>query len=395
MNTVTSTRRETPLAQAAYAGGKDEARRQFEHTMAALARFSGGIAHDLNNVLTIIFGYTDFLLERVHKEGPLYAQLNEIKQASRRAAELTRLLMMFGAQRVFEPVVMNINAVISTCERRLAAAAGARVRVVLRLCEERCLAAIEPYEFEQALLRLAENAREAMPEGGTLTIATGSTNGSDGTVLVRVMDNGPGFSDDALQHMFEPFYSTKQDARNQGLGLFTVYAVVRQCGGSVTCRNAPGGGAEITLVLPRARGAQPAAKTARPVAPAPVVARERATLLLVEDDERVRALLTEALTLKGFNVVEADNGVTALRVLERDPAQVDVVLTDVSLPEMNGQELGMRALALRPDLKIIYMSGFSDNQDLRTEVLQQKAVFIQKPFTPQQLVQKLREVLGG
>lgn len=394
MSTVTSTSRETALLQAASARDNDEARRQFEHTMAALARFSGGIAHDFNNVLTIIFGYTDFLLERVHKEGLLYAQLNEIKQASQRAAELTRLLMIFGAQRVFEPVVMNINAVISTCERRLAAAAGARVRVVLRLCDERCLVAIDPYEFEQALLRLAENAREAMPEGGTLTIATGITDGADGKVFVRIVDSGPGFSDEALQHVFEPFYSTKQDARNQGLGLFTVYAVVRQCGGSATCRNAPGGGAEITLALPRARVAQPAAKTARPVATAPVAARGSATVLLVEDDERVRALLKEALTLKGFGVLEADNGLTALRMLEQNPARVDVVLTDVVMPELNGQELGMRALALRPDLKIIYMSGFSDNQDLRTEVLQQKSVFMQKPFTPQQLVQKLRDVLG-
>lgn len=393
MNTVTATSPEARLPQATPTREGEETRHQFEHTMEALARFSGGIAHDLNNVLTTIFGYTDFLLERVHKQGPLYAQLNEIKQASLRAAELTRLLMMFGAQRVFQPVVMNINAVISTCAPRLAAAAGARVRVALRLCEERCLAAIEPYEFEEALVRLAENAREAMPDGGTLTIATGITDGSAAKVFVRLVDDGPGFSDDALQHVFEPFYSTKHETRKQGIGLFTVYVVMRQCGGTVTCRNAPGGGAEITLTLPRVCAPPTAAPPARAVAP--VAAHAGATLLLVEDDQQVRALLKEALTLKGFSVLEAEDGLTALKIFEQDTARINVILTDVALPEMNGRELGKRAQALRPDINIIYMSGYSDNEELRAEVLQQKSVFIQKPFTPQQLVQKLREVLGG
>jgi len=372
---------------------ENQTRERFDHMMAALARFSSGIAHDLNNVLTIIFGYTDFLLERVHKEGPLYAQLSGIKQAGERAAELTRLLMIFDAQRVFQPEVMNVNAIISTCERRLAAAAGARVRLVLRLCEERCLAALEPYEFERALLCLADNAREAMPDGGTLTITTSIESGAaGGHVIVRLQDSGPGFSDEALEHVFEPFFSTKHNACNNGLGLFTVYAVVRQCGGTATCRNAPGGGAEITLALPRAGVPQPVAKTAGPVGPA--AGREGATVLIVEDDQRVRALLKEALSLKGFGVLEAGDGVAGLQMLEQHPARVDVLLTDVVMPKMDGRELGARVLAMWPDMKIIYMSGFSDNQDLRTEVLEHKSLFIQKPFTPQQLVQKLREVLA-
>jgi len=289
---------------------------------------------------------------------------------------------------------MNDNAIISTCERRLAAAAGAQVRLVLRLCEERCLAALEPYEFERALLCLADNVREAMPGGGILTIMTTIEAGDAGSnVIVRMQDSGPGFSDEAFQHMFEPFFSTKDDARNHGLSVFTVYAVVRQCGGTVTCRNALGGGASIALALPRAGVPQSVAKTAPPAAPAP--RRESATVLIVEDDQRVRAVLKEALSVKGFGVLEAGHGVAALQVLEQHPARVDVILTDVVMPEMNGQELGARVLAMRPDMKIIYMSGFSDNQDLRTEVVEQKSLFIQKPFTPQQLVQKLREVLAG
>ncbi len=371
-----------------------QARRQFDHTMTALARFSGGIAHDFNNVLTIVFGYTDFLLERVHKDGPLFAQLSEIKRAGERAAELTRLLMVFGAHRVYQPVVMNINAVISTCERRLAAALGRDIRLVLHLTQERCLAAIEPYEFEHALLRLVDNAREAMPGGGTVTISTGiraAAPGQSENVVVIVQDGGPGLAPDALQHVFEPFYSTKQEPRNHGLGLFTVYAIMRQCGGNAACSNAAGGGTVITLTLPRVSASQPAVRMARPAVPP----REGATVLLVEDDHRVRALLKEALTLKGFTVLEAEHGLAALRIVEQDPARPDVVLTDVVMPEMNGQELGARLRTVRPELKVIYMSGFTDDEQLRADVIAQQAVFIQKPFTPQQLVQKLRDVLGS
>ncbi|MCX7847384.1 MAG: response regulator [bacterium] len=362
-------------------------------TMRALARFAAGVAHDFNNVLTVIFGYTDFLMERVHREGVLYAQLEEIKEAAQRAAGLTRLLMMFGGERVFEPVVMNVNGVLSTCEGRLRAAAGERVRVELELCKERCVAAVDPYEFEEALICLAMNAREAMPEGGRVMITT-ELREEEGRkeVIVRVRDSGTGFSAEALAHACEPFFSTKGDVRNQGLGLFRVYAVMRQCGGWVRCGNHEQGGAEVVLGLPYAEVRRERGGGGRPV---PATAGEKVTVMVVEDDERVRTVLREALLIKGYEVVEAKDGEEAWRLIKEANQQVDVVLTDVAMPGMDGHELGARVAELRPEVRIIYMSGFTDDATLRSSVLTRRAVFLQKPFMPQQLIERIREVTGA
>lgn len=392
MNTAMMKNHEQSVMQGNEGGG-GRGGEQGKGVLSVLARFAGGIAHDFNNALTVILGYTDFLLERAHPGGELHAELQEVRAAALQAADLTRLLMMFGGERVYEPVVMNVNAILSVSEGRLREMAGTQVNVELRCCKERCLVAVDPFEFEEALRCLVDNAREAMPTGGRLVIETAvcEVEGKQ-EVEIRVWDSGPGFSEVALEHVFEPFFTTKESVQNQGLGLFRVYAVTRQWGGRVVCRNHEKGGAEVIVTLPAAEARIREQRLERPREGA---ARRRITVLVVEDDARVRAVLKAALTKNGYEVVEASDGNGAWRLVQEDPTKADVMLTDVVMPGMNGYELGKRVMELRPDMKFIYMSGFSDSQGLRTDVLEQKCWFIQKPFTPQQLVQKLREVLAS
>lgn len=387
MNTA-MTRNEAQSTMQDHEGGGEG-----KDVLGVLARFAGGIAHDFNNALTVILGYTDFLLERAYPGGELHAELQEVHAAALQAAELTRLLMMFGGERVYEPVVMNVNAILSVSEGRLREMAGTRVNVELRCCEQRCLVAVDPFEFEEALRCLVENAREAMPEGGRLVIETAvcQVEGKQ-AVEIRVWDSGPGFSAVALEHVFEPFFTTKASVQNQGLGLFRVYAVTRQWGGRVLCRNHEKGGAEVVMTLP---AAEARVREQRPERMREGGARQRIRVLVVEDDVRVRTVLKVALAKHGFEVIEASDGNGAWRLMEEDPMRADVMLMDVVMPGMNGYELGQRVMGLRPEMKIIYMSGFSDSHGLRADVLEQKCWFIQKPFTPQQLVQKVREVLSS
>jgi len=372
-----------------------------QEKMHALQRLASGVAHDFNNVLMLIFGYCDVLMEKVHPDGPLYSYLREIRAAGDHAATLTRLLMMFGAKRVFQPVTMNINAIIKTCEPVLRQALGSRITLKLDLCRDRCLANVEPDEIEHALANLARNAVDAMPSGGTFSLQTrivsvaATDRGPDGIpagtyVAIRAGDTGHGMSADALEHAFEPFHTTHDDGYHFGLGLFTVYAIATQSEGFASCASTPGKGTEIVIHLPLSEGA---------VAAAPAMPRRLGaltgseTILLVEDDQRVRNLLRDILAIRGYAVIDAEDGHEALMKLAPAVERVDLVLTDVVMPGMNGRELGEQALKLNPRLKIIYTSGYTEDECLRRQVIEKHAHFLQKPFMPQKLLEKIREVL--
>ncbi|NLF38051.1 response regulator [bacterium] len=379
-------------------------RARFAEKMEALARLSGGIAHDFNNVLILVFGYCEFLLERLHKDGPLYHYLCEIRDAGEHAALLTRLLMMFGARRVFQPVVMNINGIIKAAEPRLRTIVGNAGNIELRLSGERTLAKIEPVEIEQALTNIVGNARDALDGSGAgrVIISTDTVLLDERTaaglgiapgmyVRLRVEDNGGGMDGNVEAHALEPFFSTKQSAKHPGLGLFTVYAIVRQCNGAIACESTKGQGTEISIYLPRVDGVvQPAAAKPREITS--LAGSE--TILVVEDDTHVRLLLREVLRTKGYQVLEAEDGNAALTLLGQYTGPVHLLLTDVVMPEMNGRELAEAALERFPSLKIIYMSGYTDDEVLRDAVLSFRAMFLQKPFRPQVLLEKVREVLA-
>jgi nitrogen-specific signal transduction histidine kinase len=370
-----------------------------QEKMHALQRLASGVAHDFNNVLMLIFGYCDVLMEKIHPDGPLCGYLREIRAAGDHAATLTRLLMMFGAKRVFQPVTMNINAIIKTCEPALRQTLGSRITLKLDLCRERCLANVEPDEIEHALANLARNAVDAMPSGGTFSLQTRivsitATNGPDsiptGTyVVIRASDTGHGMSADALKHAFEPFHTTRDDGYHFGLGLFTVYAIATQSEGYANCASTPGKGTEIVIHLPLSESAAPA--PAMPRRLSALTGTE--TILLVEDDQRVRSLLRDILSIRGYTVIDAEDGHEALMKLAPAVERVDLVLTDVVMPGMNGRELGEQALHLNPRLKIIYTSGYTEDECLRRQVIEKHAHFLQKPFMPQKLLEKIREVL--
>lgn len=370
--------------------------------MDALRRMAGGIAHDFNNVLMLIFGYCDVLMEKVHPDGPLHAYLREIKTAGAQAARLTRLLMVFSAQRVFQPVTMNLNAIVSVSETALRTALGPKIKLNVDLCRERCLAKVEPEEFEHVLLHLARNAADAMPRGGEFTLRTTIVDhhaGQSGPhelppgryVCVMARDTGAGMSADILAHVFEPFFTTQEDGRHVGLGLFSTYAVVTQIEGHVFCESTPGRGTTVTIYLPLCitPGAAP------PAPRRPVTLAGTETILLVEDDPRVRTLLRDLLSLRGYTIIDAEDAQEALLKLSQTRRGVDLLLTDVVMPGMNGRELAEQALQMRPTLKVIFTSGYTEDECLRRQVLLNNAHFLQKPFVPQKLLEKLRDVLDA
>jgi nitrogen-specific signal transduction histidine kinase/ActR/RegA family two-component response regulator len=370
--------------------------------MDALRRMAGGIAHDFNNVLMLVFGYCDVLMEKVHPDGPLYAYLREIKAAGDQAARLTRLLMVFSAQRVFQPVTMNLNAIVSISETALRTALGPKIKLDLDLCRERCLAKVEPEEIEHVLLHLARNAADAMPRGGEFTVRTTIVDhiaGQSGAhelppgryVCLTARDTGAGMSADVLGHVFEPFFTTYEDGRHVGLGLFSTYAVVTQIEGHVFCESTPGRGTTVTMYLPLCT--TPAAAPAAPRRPVPLVGTE--TILLVEDDQRVRVLLRDLLALRGYTIIDAEDAQEALLKLSQARATVNLLLTDVVMPGMNGRELAEQALQICPTLKVIFTSGYTEDECLRRQVLLNNAHFLQKPFVPQKLLEKLRDVLDA
>jgi PAS domain S-box-containing protein len=367
--------------------------------MEAVGRLAGGVAHDFNNLLTAIGGYSELLLMRLAEDDPARHDVEEIRRAGERAAALTRQLLAFSRRQVVQPRVLDLNDVIRDTERMLRRLIGEDVRLATRLAERILPVKADPGQLEQVLLNLAVNARDAMPLGGRLTIGSGglvvdardsrhpqSRPGS--WVFVQVVDTGVGMSPDVVRHIFEPFFTTKEVGKGTGLGLSTVYGIVDQSGGWIEVDSEPGSGSAFTVWLPEA--GEPITETA--VAPKARRSSGGEVILVVEDEPSVRALVSRTLLAHGYVVLEASNGAEALALAGGHQGEIQLLLTDVVMPDLRGPELRERLVVLRPGLRTVFMSGYSEESALPTSTTPGVS-FLQKPFTPERLTRALREIL--
>lgn len=371
--------------------------------MEAVGRLAGGVAHDFNNLLTAMLGYSDLLLEKLPPKSRLLRHVTEIKKAGDRAAALTRQLLAFSRQQVLAPQVLDLNAVVADMDKMLRRLIGEDIE--LGAIPEQGLGRVKAdlSQIEQVILNLVVNARDAMPQGGKLTIATANVdldargpeqvNVQPGPyVLLVVSDTGCGMDAETKTHIFEPFFTTKGKDKGTGLGLATVYGVVQQSGGHIELLSEPGQGTTFKVYLPRVQDAVTEPKL-RELTPVPRHGSE--TILLVEDEEAVRALARSVLRSKGYKVLEAQRGNEALTISERHDGPIPLMITDVIMPQMSGPELAQRLASARPEMKVLYMSGYAGSVVGRPEVLDTEAALLQKPFTSEGLLRKVREILDG
>jgi PAS domain S-box-containing protein len=376
---------------------------QFLHAqkMESVGRLAGGIAHDFNNLLTVINGMAELVVSSLDEHHPIRPGLQEIRLAGDRAARLTRQLLAVSRQQVLQPEVINLTHTVSLMESMLKRLIGEDVTLVFALAEDLDHVRADPGQIEQVILNLAVNARDAMPDGGRLTIETrsvhldaafagehpGVTPGSH--VLLAVTDTGVGMDEVTRKRVFEPFFTTKEQGKGTGLGLPTVYGIVKQSGGTIWPYSEPGKGARFEIYLPRV--SSPATSGTPP--PGEPVSAGHETILLVEDERALRELTSRILRSAGYTVLEASSGAEALDLLTRPGSHVDLMLTDVVMPGMNGRELAERVTGLRPGVKVLYTSGYTDDAILKHGVLDDERRFIAKPYTPAALKRKVRELL--
>jgi PAS domain S-box-containing protein len=365
----------------------------------AIGRLAGGVAHDFNNLLGVISGYGEIVLRRLPEADPLRGKVAEILKAAERAAALTHQLLAFSRRQVRRPRVLDLNAVVADMERMLRRVIGEDVALRTLLAPDLWRVRADPAQLEQVMMNLAVNARDAMPGGGSLTLQTRNADLAEaqvreGTVfapgryaVLVVADTGSGIDAETRAHLFEPFYTTKPGGT--GLGLSTVYGIVKQSGGYVWVSSQAGHGTTFELYLPRADG-DPDPAAAPPVAGASGGAE---TLLLIEDEEPLRAMLAELLESHGYLVLQAADGERALAVAEAHPGPIHLLITDVVLPGMNGRATAQELARRRPGLKALFMSGYTDDAIVHHGILDPAVAFLNKPFASQALLQKIRELL--
>jgi two-component system, cell cycle sensor histidine kinase and response regulator CckA len=385
----------------------EEALRQSEdylrqsQKMEAVGRLAGGVAHDFNNLMTVIMGRSELLMTGLDEADPLRRNADEIKRTAERAVALTRQLLAFSRKQVLTPKVLDLNVVVANMDRMLRRLIGEDIDLVTVLGPALERVKADPGQIEQVIMNLAINARDAMPSGGKLTIETANVYLDHAYarkhaavrpgpyVMLSVSDNGTGMDADTQSHIFEPFFTTKDQGKGTGLGLATVYGIVKQSEGYIWVYSEPGWGTSFKMYLPRIADAP------EPLEPVPAVAQPRGseTVLLVEDEDGVRELTREILTMNGYTVIAARHGAEALEVCQRHSGEIALILTDVVMPQMSGHELMERIRPLRPSLKVLYMSGYTDKAIVRHGMLTGDIAFLQKPFTPDALARKVREVL--
>jgi two-component system, cell cycle sensor histidine kinase and response regulator CckA len=372
--------------------------------MEAIGRLAGGVAHDFNNLLTIINGYSHLALSGLPADDPVRGQIEEIVKAGNRAASLTTQLLAFSRRQMIQPKPLDLNHVVTNIERMLCRVIGEHIEFKTVLGVDIGKVKADANQIEQALINLAVNARDAMPRGGTLTIDTSAvTLGARAArqigeippgayVLLRVTDTGHGMDGETKQHIFEPFYSTKKAGKGTGLGLSSVYGSVQQHKGAITVWSEPGKGARFSIYLPRLAEDSPVEIAE---AAAPATSRGTETILVAEDEPALRRMVCEVLSQAGYQVLEAGDGTEAARYVEEQGRKIDLLLTDVVMPLMNGHQLADRLKAALPALRVIYMSGHTDDVIAYHGVLDSKTVLIQKPFPPDVLAAKVRSVLDS
>jgi PAS domain S-box-containing protein len=372
--------------------------------MEAVGRLAGGVAHDFNNLLTIISGYGGLLLEHPSTVEPLRGYVDEIRNASGRAASLTRQLLAFSRQQVLAPRVLGLNAVVANIEKMLKRLIGEDINLVTILQESLWPVKADPGQLEQVLLNLAVNARDAMPNGGVLTIETANVE-MDSTsaqshsplspgryVVLAISDTGIGMDTETQTRIFDPFFTTKEKGKGTGLGLATVYGIVKQSGGYIWVYSEVGKGTTFKIHLPRTEEEVDESGPGRKGVEA---LEGTETLLLVEDEDAVRSLVRNVLKEKGYRILEASRGEEALELAEQYWGPIDLLVTDVVMPQMGGRELARRLVSLHPQIKVLYISGYADNPSWYQGGLDSGVAFLQKPFSPEALAHKVREVLGG
>jgi two-component system, cell cycle sensor histidine kinase and response regulator CckA len=380
---------------------EEEARQS--RKMEAAGRLAGGIAHDFNNLLTAILGTSEMLMAQLPPHGTAREDVDEIKRAATRAANLTRQLLAFSRRQVLQPRTLDVDNLVRGVESLLRRLIGEHITLSVRTAPGLWLVRADPGQLEQVVVNLSVNARDAMPTGGDLVIETanctfaGSTHGAESVmppgeyVLLTLSDTGTGMDEETLRHLFEPFFTTKAQGKGTGLGLATVYGIVKQSGGFIFADSELSHGSRFRIYLPRIEGI---VETSDTPPPAGATARAEGTILLVEDEEAVRRLARRVLENVGYQVLEAASGPEALMLADRWRGKLDLVVTDVIMPGMSGQELSARLRQQRPGLKILYVSGYTDDAILQHGRLLPNTAFLQKPFSPGSLAQRIREVLG-
>lgn len=383
---------------------KLEERLHQSQKLEAFGQLAGGVAHDFNNMLTVINGYCECLNDDTEMSRQSQEMVEEIHKAGDRAATLTRQLLAFSRQQVLQPRVLNLNEVITETGRMLERLIGEDVELTTILCSTLWPVKVDAGQAEQVLMNLAVNARDAMPDGGKLTIETCNVeldetyceSNSDvkpgGYVVISVSDTGCGMDERTKARIFEPFFTTKAPGKGTGLGLATVFGVIKQSGGHVTVYSEPDNGTDFRIYLPKVAGAAESQTKAKPkVAPA----GGTETVLVVEDADMLRNLACRILRTQGYNVLEARNGCDALAVYGQQKEPVHLVLSDLIMPEMNGRQLAEHLRSCQPDIKVLLMSGYTDDSVVRRGILEAETNFIQKPFSPAALSKKVRDILDG
>ena len=372
--------------------------------MEAIGHLAGGIAHDFNNLLTIIKGYSQLSLIELKEGDPLKENIEEVKKATDRAADLIRQLLVFSRRQVMEMSVLDLNILLQNLDKMLRRIIGEDIELVTLLAEDLGRVKTDPGQIEQVILNLAVNARDAMPSGGKLTIETANVE-LDETyarrhvavtpgryVMLAVSDTGVGMTPEVRDRVFEPFFTTKEKGKGTGLGLSTVYGIVKQSEGNIWIYSEPGHGTTFKIYLPQAEELLEEVKEK-------VVGEElpcgSETVLVVEDEEEVRKVAAQILRGQGYKVLEASNGADTLMICKEEKEPIDLILTDVVMPKMSGCELAKCVLSIRPEIKVLYMSGYTDNTIVHHGVLERGINYIQKPFTVGALAGKVREVLDN
>jgi two-component system, cell cycle sensor histidine kinase and response regulator CckA len=382
---------------------KLELQLQQSHKMDAIGRLAGGVAHDFNNLLMIISSYAELMLDSLSPEHPLQRNVQEIMGASRRAADLTRQLLTFGRKRVQTLQLLDLNSVIHEINRMLLRLIGEDIEFVFVPGTHLGAVKADPVQIEQVLMNLAGNARDAMPDGGKLTIETAAIRLDENVaqkhgvvpagdyILLTVTDSGVGIAPQHLPHIFEPFYTTKDESDGTGLGLATVYGIVKQSGGFVWVHSEPGVGTTFKIYLPSVQTESCELPNAAPVDN--FVPSGCETILLVEDESGVRESERKFLLLNGYIILDAADGENALRIAAEFRGLIHLVITDVVMPRMGGAKLANQLRAERPDLRVLFVSGYAEATVLRQGAIDLSTSFLQKPFSLKTLAHKIREVL--
>ena len=375
------------------------------HRMESVARLAGGIAHDFNNLLTVVLGSAEILLDDLPRAYARRNDLEEIKTAATQAAQLTRQVLAYSRQQVLAPRLLDLNALVGGMESALRPMLGARIELSLDLAAESGAARVDPGQLEQAILNLVLNARDAMPGGGRLEVVTRNVAVDDAFArehapmrpgrytTVAVRDSGVGMDEETQSHLFEPFFTTKPGRHGAGLGLATTYGIVKQSGGYIWTESAPGAGATFTIYLPWHEPLVAAVAGASESSGAARGAGE--TVLVVDDEPAVRVITKRILQRSGYAVLEAAGGAAALDTLRQHPGPIQLLLTDVIMPEMNGREVAQRVREQRPGIRVVYMSGYSPEAIAHDGLLDEGAAFVRKPFESGLLLQTVRRVLDS